>query len=78
MTLPVVNAANRVLVVMFGEDKAEAFKTGVLKEKTIDEFPACGVKKSALWLTDTGAASLIPKDFINHYKLTPREESTEF
>ena len=41
-----------------GADKADAVQTGVTRDKSAFDFPACGVV-SALWMIDLPAAALL-------------------
>lgn len=62
LSLPVMNRANEVRIVLTGEDKAEAALWGITKAKNAEEFPVCGVRDGATWLIDEPCASLVLKD----------------
>ena len=53
LTLPVINNAKHIRIVMSGADKAEAVVDGVLKQRPAAEFPVCGVEGSDVkWMVD--------------------------
>eukprot|EP00596_Hydrurales_sp_CCMP1899_P009509 CAMPEP_0119033470 /NCGR_PEP_ID=MMETSP1177-20130426/520_1 /TAXON_ID=2985 /ORGANISM="Ochromonas sp, Strain CCMP1899" /LENGTH=153 /DNA_ID=CAMNT_0006990241 /DNA_START=496 /DNA_END=957 /DNA_ORIENTATION=- len=58
LSLPVMNAALEVRVVLTGADKAKAVFTGVTRDKAAFDFPACGLTK-ATWMVDIPAAELL-------------------
>ena len=55
LSLPVMNAAKNIRVVMTGESKVETVTKGVMKLEAKEDFPVCGVK-SEVWLIDEAAA----------------------
>jgi 6-phosphogluconolactonase len=58
LSLPVMNNAREVRVVLCGADKAEAVLAGVTRSKATEDFPACGVTR-AEWIIDDAAAKLL-------------------
>jgi 6-phosphogluconolactonase len=58
LSLPVMNAAREVRVVLAGGDKAEAVLAGVSRTKAAAAFPACGIAQ-AKWMIDGPAAALL-------------------
>ena len=58
LSLPVMNAAKEVRMVLAGGDKAEAVLSGVSRSKAAAAFPSCGVTK-AKWMIDAPAATLL-------------------
>lgn len=58
LSLPVMNGASEVRVVLAGGDKAEAVLSGVSRSKAASAFPACGIAK-AQWMIDGPAAALL-------------------
>ncbi|KAJ1418992.1 glucosamine-6-phosphate isomerases/6-phosphogluconolactonase-domain-containing protein [Ochromonadaceae sp. CCMP2298] len=59
LTLPVINNAKTIRIVMMGGDKAEAVRCGVTKAKAVAEFPVCGVEGEVRWIVDAPSARLL-------------------
>lgn len=57
LSLPVMNNAREIRIVLTGEDKKDAAFSGATRAKSPLEFPACGVI-GAKWLLDAGAGQL--------------------
>ena len=66
-SLPVMNAAREVRIVVTGEDKKEAALTGVSRKEVVYKFPAIGLEQPK-WIMDNGAASLCIKGVISGLK----------
>lgn len=66
LTLPVINAAQRVWLVVAGSDKASALGL-TLADASVDEVPASGVegRKRTLFFVDEGAAAEVPENLID-------------
>lgn len=58
LSLPVMNTAKQIRVVLVGEDKAEAANIGIMKELEPIKFPVTGVT-NAVWYLDNAAASIV-------------------
>ncbi len=64
LTMPVINMASNVIVLVSGADKAEAVKTALEGAPEADRCPAQAVKPSdgrLIWIVDKAAASLLTK-----------------
>ena len=61
LSLPVMNAAREIRVLLEGEDKAEAVRDGVTRARPAADFPGCGVAPHTRWMVDTAAARLLDK-----------------
>ena len=61
LSLPVINNAKDIRVVLMGADKAEAALIGVTKRKTASDFPVCGIVSDSktTWMIDEPCASLL-------------------
>jgi 6-phosphogluconolactonase len=63
LTLPVINRARKIVFLVTGKEKAEAFRRVV--ERADPMLPACGVRPAAgelLFLADVEAAALLPDE----------------
>ena len=64
LSLPVMNNAKEVRIVLTGADKAEAAVTGVLKEKAAIDFPVCGISNDrSAWMIDKACSSLLSSKY---------------
>ncbi|MET0303830.1 MAG: 6-phosphogluconolactonase [Microbacteriaceae bacterium] len=65
LTLPVINASDRIWLVLAGPDKAGALGLA-LAGASIDEVPAAGIqgRKRTVFFVDTEAAAEVPEDLI--------------
>lgn len=61
LSLPVMNNARSIRVVMLGEDKAEAVRVAVNKRVDKTVFPVCGIRNER-WLIDSSCANLVCSD----------------
>lgn len=57
LSLPVMNAAREIRMVLVGADKKEAALIGVTKSKAPGQFPVCGIE-GAKWMLDEDAGRL--------------------
>lgn len=57
LSLPVMNAARNIRVVLAGEDKAEACYFGIGKTKKPTEFPAAALTTNSIWMIDSKAST---------------------
>jgi len=60
-SLPVMNAAREVRIVVTGEDKTEAAMTGVKRAEVLHKFPAVGIENPK-WMMDGTAGALCVKN----------------
>eukprot|EP01041_Mallomonas_annulata_P006046 gene6046-12190_t len=65
LSLPVMNAAKNIRVVLNGADKADAVYSGVYKTKTPSQFPVCGIN-NANWMIDEPAAAALRRARYEH------------
>lgn len=65
LSLPTMNAAKQIRIVLDGAGKAEAMYTGLFKTKSWLQFPVCGVN-NAVWMVDEGACSLVAQANYEH------------
>ena len=61
LSLPVMNNARSIRVVMLGEDKAEAVRVAVTKRVDKTVFPVCGIRNER-WMIDSLCANLVCSD----------------
>jgi 6-phosphogluconolactonase/glucosamine-6-phosphate isomerase/deaminase len=60
LSLPVINNAKNIRIVLMGADKREALLQGLRRDITPFEFPVCGVDSTkAVWLVDKACAENI-------------------
>lgn len=68
LSLPVMNNANNIRVVLAGQDKSEACYYGVARKQSLSEFPAGGISDKAIWMIDEPASTHLTENkipFIN-------------
>eukprot|EP00607_Mallomonas_marina_P003249 CAMPEP_0182428722 /NCGR_PEP_ID=MMETSP1167-20130531/23233_1 /TAXON_ID=2988 /ORGANISM="Mallomonas Sp, Strain CCMP3275" /LENGTH=203 /DNA_ID=CAMNT_0024611767 /DNA_START=347 /DNA_END=958 /DNA_ORIENTATION=- len=58
LSLPVMNSAKNIRVVLHGADKSDAVFAGLFRTKSFLQYPVCGVN-NATWIIDKGAATEI-------------------
>lgn len=70
MTLPIINAAENVMFLVSGKDKAETFRKIVTNEQVSHQFPAHFIepKGQLIWEVDKDCASLLEAKEIKSYQ----------
>jgi len=66
-SLPVMNAAREVRIVVTGEDKMEAVMTGIKRKEVLHKFPAVGIEQPK-WMMDVAAGALCIKNKVEGLK----------
>eukprot|EP01038_Epipyxis_sp_PR26KG_P015318 gene15318-20643_t len=59
LTLPVINNAKEIRVVLTGADKAESALIGIMRSEQPSIFPVCGVSTAATWMIDEESSHLV-------------------